>query len=160
MHAERSNERGPPLNKYVMIPILLATAVAIGLPQGAEVKGASIRVQIHYTGKGEVNQGHKIFVALWDSPGFAEPNAKVTPVAVKWVASKNGIVTFSDVKKMPVYVSCAYDPAGKWDSRSAPPDDASVGLYGNSAMQPVPVNVAARQSTKVQIQFDDSIKMR
>ena len=136
--------------------LFLATA----LPQQAQEQGGSIRVQVHYTGKGTVNQSHKIYVALWDSPSFAEPNANAIPVAVKWVASENGIVTFSDVKKSPAYVSCAYDPAGKWEGNSAPPPDASLGMYSNAAMQPSPINVAPGKTETAQITFDDSVKIK
>lgn len=135
-------------------------ALVMPLPQEAQEQGGSIRVQVHYTGKGKVDQSHKIYVALWDSTAFADRNANVIPVASKWVASKNGIVTFSDVKKIPAYVSCAYDPSGNWDGRSAPPDDASVGMYANAAMQPSPINAAPGKTETAEITFDDSIKMK
>ncbi len=138
--------------------VLLALTAA--LPQEAQDQGGSIRVQVHYTGKGTVNQSHKIYIALWDSPDFAQPNANTMPVAVKSVASKNGIVTFSDVKKVPAYVSSAYDPSGKWEGNSAPPADTSVGMYANGAMQPSPINVAAGKTEKVEITFDDSVKVK
>lgn len=134
---------------------------AAALPQQAqETSGGSIRVQVHYTGKGTVNQGHKIYIALWDSPNFAGPNSNAMPVDVKWVASKNGTVTFSDVKKMPAYVSSAYDPAGQWDAHSAPPPNTSVGMYANAAMQPSPITVAAGKTQSVEITFDDSVKVK
>ena len=69
--------------------------------QQAQEKGGTIRVQINYTGTGTVDESHKIFVALWDSPDFTQPNSQTRPVAVKNVASKNGIVSFSDVQKTP-----------------------------------------------------------
>lgn len=147
------------MKRYFLMLVGLLVAVAPVLAQASN-EGGSIRVQVHYTGKGEVSQNHKIFVALWDSPQFAEANANVTPQAVKWVGSKNGMVTFSDVRKLPAYVSCAYDPAGKWDGKSGPPDDASLGLYGNAAMQPQAIHVASGQTTAVNINFDDSIKMK
>jgi hypothetical protein len=68
--------------------------------------GRTIQVDITYTGSGTVNASHKIYVALWDSADFSSG----PPVAVKSLDSKNGIVTFTDVPKVPAYVSAAYDP--------------------------------------------------
>src|SRR5258708_7607877 len=56
----------------------------------------TLQVQLHYTGAGTVDAQHKIYVALWDSAGFTANNAP--PFAVKAATSKNGVVTFSDVK--------------------------------------------------------------
>lgn len=138
--------------------VLLALSTA--QPQQAQEKGGTIRVQLDYTGSGTVDQDHKIFVALWDSPDFAQPNAHVMPVAVKSVASKDGIVSFSDVQKTPAYVSSAYDPNGKWDGQSGPPPTgSSLGMYSNAPPKPEPINVASGKSVKVKITFDDSHKM-
>ena len=130
------------------------------LPQQAQEKGGTIRVQINYTGTGTVDQTHKIFVALWDSPDFAQPNANVMPVAVKYVASKNGIVSFLDVQKTPAYVSTAYDPTGNWDGQSGPPPKgSSLGMYSKAPPKPEAIDIASGKSTKVTITLDDSQKM-
>lgn len=145
-------------NAIALGAVLLLTLGA--LPQQAQEKGGTVRVQINYTGTGTVDQGHKIFVALWDSPDFAEPNANVMPVAVKYVASKNGIVSFLDVQKTPAYVSAAYDPTGSWDGKSGPPPKGtSLGMYSQAPPKPEAIDVAPGKSTKVTITLDDSQKM-
>jgi len=75
----------------------------------------TIRVDVNYTGSGVVDAGHKIYVALWDTTDLQ--NAQ--PVAVQSLDSKKGTVTFSDVQKVPAYVSTAYDPTGAWAGKSA-----------------------------------------
>jgi hypothetical protein len=139
---------------------VLLLGFAAALPQQAQEKGGTIRVQINYTGTGTVDARHKIFVALWDSPDFAQPNAHVMPVAVKSTGSKNGIVTFTNVQKSPAYVSCAFDTTGKWDGQSGPPPTgASLGMYSNAPPAPEAIDVSGGKTAKAKITFDDKIKM-
>ncbi len=137
--------------------LLLAVAA---LPLQAQDKGGTVRVQINYTGSGTVDQDHKIYVALWDSSDFMKPGTQMMPVAVKFVTSKNGIVSFMDVKKTPAYVSAAYDPTGKWDGQSGPPPaGASLGMDSDAPPNPNAIDVAPGKSSKATIKFDDSHKM-
>src|ERR1700685_2408833 len=100
--------------------------------------GATLQVELNYTGSGTVDENHKIFVALWDSPGFMQGSAM--PVAVESTASKTGTVTFSGVKTVPAYVSSAYDPTGKWDGQSGPPPPgSSLGVYSKTPGKPEPI---------------------
>lgn len=120
-------------------------------------QGLTLQVQIHYKGSGTVDETHKIFVALWDSPGFTDSGAP--PVAVKPTSSKDGTVTFSDIQKTPAYVSAAYDPAGHWDAQSAPPTGSSLGMYSKAPPKPEPINLTPVRTAKVTITFDDSNKV-
>ena len=120
-------------------------------------QGRTLQVQIHYTGSGTVDETHKIFVALWDSPGFTDDS--VPPVALKSTSSKDGMVTFSDIQKTPAYVSAAYDPAGQWDAQSAPPKGSSLGMYSKAPPKPEPINLTPTRASKVTITFDDSNKV-
>src|SRR6185436_9592679 len=70
----------------------------------------TIQVDTDYTGSGIVNASHKVFVALWDSSDMSGG----PPVAVLSLNSKKGTVTFSDVQRVPAYVSAALDPKGAW----------------------------------------------
>jgi hypothetical protein len=139
--------------------LALTCACALWL-HGQEKKdsGQSVRVQVNYTGSGTVDEGHKIYVALWDTPNFIRNEG--TPVAVKSTASNSGEVTFSGVAKSPVYVSTAFDPTGKWDAHSAPPAGSSLGMYSKSPGQPEPIALSAGQTAQVQISFDDSVKVK
>jgi hypothetical protein len=138
----------------------LLLALAAPLPQQAQEKGGAIRVQLDYTGTGTVDASHKIFVALWDSPDFAQPNSHVIPVAVESTTSKTGTVTFSDVKKTPAYVSCAFDTTGKWDGQSGPPPaGASLGMASTNPPTPEAIDVSSGKTAKVKITFNDSVKM-
>lgn len=148
------------LKRLLTLSGSLLLALAATLPVQAQEKGGTIRVQLDYTGTGTVDASHKIFVALWDSPDFAQPNSHVMPVAVESTDSKDGTVTFTNVQKSPAYVSCAYDSTGKWDGQSGPPPTgASLGMYSKTPPTPEPVDVAPGKAVKVKITFDDKIKM-
>src|SRR5690242_17225989 len=84
--------------------------------------GSKLLVEASYTGSGEVNQSHKVYVVLWDTPDFVKENASgIEPIGVKGITSKSAEVEFDDIQKNPVYISMAYDPTGKWEATSAPP---------------------------------------
>jgi hypothetical protein len=115
----------------------------------------TIQVEINYTGSGSVNATHKIYVALWDS---ADPSGG-PPTAVQSLDSKKGTATFSNVQKVPAYVTAAYDPTGAWDAQSPPPSGSSLGMYSKNPPTPQPIDVAPGKTVKVSITFDDSAKV-
>jgi hypothetical protein len=115
----------------------------------------TIQVEIDYTGSGIVNASHKIYVALWDSSDMSGG----PPVAVLSLNSKKGTVTFSDVQRVPAFVSAAYDPAGHWDAQSPPPSGSSLGMYSKNPPNPQAIDVAPGKTIKVTITFNDSVKV-
>ena len=117
--------------------------------------GRTIQVDVNYTGSGTVNASHKIYVALWDSTDFSSG----PPAAVKSLDSKKGTVTFSDVQRVPAYVTTAYDPTGAWDAQSPPPSGSSLGMNSKNPPKPEPVDVAPGTTGKAAITFDDSVKV-
>jgi hypothetical protein len=136
-----------------------ALLLAAGVTASAQ-QGKTLEVQIRYTGSGTVDDTHKIFVALWDSPGFVDGSGG-PPVAVQSTNSKTGSVTFTDVQKVPAYVSVAFDPTGKWDAQSGPPPaGSSLGMYSKAPPKPDPVNIAPGKTAKITITFDDTQKVQ
>jgi hypothetical protein len=115
----------------------------------------TIQVDINYTGSGTVDANHRVYVALWDSSDMSSG----PPVAVLSVNSKKGAVTFSDVQRVPAYVSAAFDPTGVWDAQSPPPSGASLGMYSKNPPSPAPIDVAPGKMVKVAVTFDDSAKV-
>ena len=148
------------------IGLLSAFVVLSGLlvmwPQPAASQDASsvstIEVHLNYTGSGTVDEKHKIYVVLWDSPAFVTGEAM--PVELQPATAKQGIVTFSNVKTVPAYVSAAYDPQGEWDGQSGPPPEgSSLGLYSKTAGKPEPIDVKPGKKAQIEFSFDDSVKM-
>ncbi len=137
---------------------LLLTSPRTAISQGAS-EGSTLKVRVNYSGAGTVDEKHKIYVVLWDSPDFV--NGETTaPFAMQAASSKDGVVTFDDVKKTPVYVSAAYDPSGQWDAQSAPPEGSSLGVYSKTPGKPEPIDLKPGKATTIDLAFDDSVKMK
>jgi hypothetical protein len=120
--------------------------------QSAEPR--TIEVNVLYTGAGQVDGSHKIYVALWNSANMDG----APPADIQSLDSKTGSVTFKNVR-VPAYVSTAYDPSGKWDAQSPPPSGSSLGMYSSKPPTPDPIDVAPGKTTKIKLTFDDSNKM-
>jgi hypothetical protein len=129
---------------------ILFTA-ALAFAQG----GRTIEVNIVYTGAGKVDANHKIYVALWNSPGMDG-----TPADIQSLDSKTGTVVFKNVQTVPAYVTTAYDPTGKWDAQSPPPSGSSLGMYSSKPPTPGPVDVATGKTAKIKLTFNDSQKVQ
>jgi hypothetical protein len=98
-------------------------------------------------------------VVLWDSPDFVTGQAM--PVELQSSTDKRGTVKFSNVQKIPAYVSVAYDPTGEWDAQSGPPPEGtSLGLYSKTPGKPEPIDIKPGTTASIELLFDDSIKMQ
>lgn len=125
--------------------------------EGSPLRG--LRVKVHYTGSGTVDEKHKIVVFLFDSPDFGR--RAVMAFAVMSTASKDGTVTFNDVTKSPAYIGTVYDPnPGYADRQGPPPPGSSLGMYSKTPGQAAPVKVEAGKTIDVELSFDDSVKMK
>lgn len=143
---------------YMMAGLLiLASAFQPGKAQD-KPKPRTLKVKLHYTGSGSVDDKHKIFVFLFDSPDFIQGNAM--PIGSQSAAGKDETVTFADLDKSPVYVACAYDPAGGYDGMSGPPPSgSSLGMYTKEPPQPGAIQIDEGKTVDVEVAFDDSSKM-
>src|ERR1700729_2023499 len=103
--------------------LILASGFPYGRAQEKTPASRTLKVKLHYTGSGTIDEKHKILLFLFDSPAFMQGEAM--PFAMKSATSKNETVTFSDVVKSPVYVTAVYDPAGSYDGQSGPPPSGS-----------------------------------
>jgi hypothetical protein len=133
-------------------------AMQLGRAQEKPSAGGSVQVKLNYAGSGRVDEKHKIWVFLFDSPDFVRGGA--APFASKVTASKDGTVTFTDVAKSTVYVSSVYDPSGQYDGQSGPPPSgSSLGLYSKTPGQPAPATIEGGKTVSVDVAFDDTVKM-
>jgi uncharacterized protein (DUF2141 family) len=140
--------------------LLSGTALVSALASRAQNQGSKLTVQVTYTGSGTVDESHKVYVALWDTPDFMKDNDSSQPIALQGITSKSAVAQFDDIQKNPVYVSMVYDPAGKWEATSAPPAGSSLGLYANEPGTPTPIQLQPGKTTKISAKFDDSFKMK
>jgi hypothetical protein len=140
--------------------LLSGVVFTSALTARAQDKSAKLEVQVSYTGSGEVDESHKVYVVLWDNPNFVTEEAGAPPIGLKGASSKSAPVQFDDIQANPVYVSMVYDPTGKWDAQSPPPSGSPLGLYATESGQPAPVKLETGKTTKITATFDDSFKMK
>jgi hypothetical protein len=134
--------------------------VALALLANAQTKpDRTLHVKLNYTGAGKVDQNHKIFVFLFDSPDFMQGNGM--PIANQSTTAKDGTVTFSGLSAATVYVAAAFDPKGEYDGMSGPPPSgSSMGLYSKEPGTPAPVSLEAGKTAQIDLPFDDTAKMQ
>jgi hypothetical protein len=115
----------------------------------------SLKVNVNYTGKGQVDSSHNIVVFLFASPAFMDS----MPVEWKLASSKAQTIEFSGIAQSPVYIVAAYDPAGGYNEvQGPPPAGSSIGILGKTPENPEPVKIEPGQTAQVELTFDDSVR--
>ncbi|MFN7992832.1 MAG: hypothetical protein U0Q18_04490 [Bryobacteraceae bacterium] len=145
------------MTKKIHIAVALMAAAFLLQQGNAQDKNRTLKVQLHYTGSGTVDDKHKIVLFLFDSPEFV--SGGVMPFNMKTASSKDEIIVFEDAGKSPVYAATIYDPKGEYDGQSGPPSGASLGMYGQETGKPVPINIEEGKTVTVDLPFDDTAKM-
>lgn len=121
------------MKKYALLAVVLIVGTALAQtaqPPQEEKKApapGTLKVKLNYSGAGVVDEKHQIRLFLFDSPDFVQGG--VMPFASGSAASKDGIVTFPDLDKSPVYVAAIYDPSGDYDGASGPPPSGASMVY-------------------------------
>ncbi len=119
-------------------------------------KGSVLEVHASYTGSGTVDDAHRFYVAVWDTPDFVK-DGSFKPIATARVMSKSDTLTFEDIQKTPIFISMAYDATGKWTKPSSDvPSGTSLGMYSKEPGVPAPIAIEAGKTTKVSVELDDS----
>lgn len=122
-------------------------------------KGSTLQVHVNYTAAGTVDDAHKLYVALWDTPDFVKDGASgTTPIAMKFVTDKSEVAEFTDLDRNPVFLSMAFDPRGKWDAQSDPPSGTSLGLYSTEPGVPAPIQLDAGRRSEFPLRLTIPIR--
>ena len=120
--------------------------------------GRTLKVKLKYTGPGTVDEKHRIFVFVFDTPDFVR-REDVMPIAYDSGAAKDATLTISDVATSPVYLIAIYDPTGGYEGMSKPPTGCYLGIYGTTPGEPGAIAIEAGKTAQVDVAFDDTIKM-
>jgi hypothetical protein len=123
-----------------------------------EASSRTLKVKLHYSGTGLVDEKHKIFVFLFDTPDFVQ-GGDATPISWGSATAKDATITISAIPKSPVYLIAAYDPTGQYDASSPPPSGSSLAIYGKTPGQPDPIGIDAGKTTEIDVRFADDMKM-
>jgi hypothetical protein len=129
-----------------------------GQAQDKPPAGRTLKAKLNYTGAGTVDDKHKIYVFVFDSPDFIQ-RQDAMPIAFGSTAAKDGLVTMADLSTSPVYLIAVYDPSGAYEGMSKPPTGASLAIYGKNPGEPGPIAIEAGKTIQVDVPLDDSFKM-
>jgi hypothetical protein len=111
----------------------------------------TLEVTVRYTGAGQIDDNHKLWIWLFDQPDFMNG----MPIAVQSVARSGGEANFTGIPSAQVYVAANYDVNGGYQG-GPPPSGSPAGAHQlNGQPVPVPPGPAAA----IELRFDDSFRI-
>lgn len=120
------------------------------------VQGATLNVTVDYTGPGDVDATHAIYLAIYDTPNIT---GDTWPVGAQ-VATENGqTVEFSNITAFPVYLSAVFDSNGGWDGLSAVPSGSPAATWRPLQFTPTPIELAAGETVDLEFSFNAAYRM-
>ncbi|RPI24093.1 MAG: hypothetical protein EHM61_18080 [Acidobacteria bacterium] len=124
----------------------------------AQPQEGTLKLTVKYAGsEGTVDQTHKIWVFVFDTPEFS--SGQVMPLRYESIAENGGTFTFTFTIPA-VYLAVAFDKQGGYEMSGPPPSGTPLGIYMTGETQgPSPIKIESGKTTEIQMQFDDSIKM-
>jgi hypothetical protein len=141
-----------------LISLVLLVSGADCRSGSAEEGKRTLRADISYTGPGEVDEQHQLFVSVFDTSYIG--HATTFPLVTRSLSQKKGIVEFSGVDVSPVYLVAFYDQAGGYDpATNSPPSGAPAALYGEQLGIADPIMIPEGGTVEISMSFDDTITM-
>jgi hypothetical protein len=152
-------QRRMTMMKRFALSLAIATALATGAVANAIAAGpadsqdSSVRVVVKYTGKGQVDETHRVWLWLFDTPDIGPGSMPIAELSI----GKNGdTVTFESVAAAKVWIAAAYDEHGTMSGSAPPPSGTPVGIYASSTGAPEGVKPGDKPAI---LTFDDSFRM-
>ena len=128
--------------------------VWLGLCAGSVLaEGRSLAVTVDYTGSGSVDEQHKIYVQIFDSPQLDMRRR----IGLRIVTENHATVTFSDVSPDTVYLFALYDQHASVISAAGPNPQSPVAVYGESLENPQPIRL--NQTSELSLRFGESLRL-
>ena len=145
--------------KRIALSLAIAAALATGAVAEAIDAGpadsldSSVRVTVKYTGKGPVDETHRVWVWLFDTPDIGPGSMPIAELSI----GKNGdTASFDSVTAAKVWIAAAYDVQGTMSGSAPPPSGTPVGVYASSTGALEGVKPGEKPVT---LTFDDSFRM-
>ena len=114
-----------------------------------------VNVTVKYTGKGEVDGSHRLWVWLFDSPDIGPGAMPISEMSL----TKNGdLAGFKAISAAKVWIAVAYDENGGFAGNAPPPLGSPVTIYGMETGAPTAVTPG--ENGAVAITFNDAIRMQ
>lgn len=142
----------------IVVAALLASlapgAALNAAPLATHVAAGTVKVTIHYTGKGKVDASHQLWVWLFDTPNIG-PGAM--PIAQVSLGNNDLDAVFDAVAPEKVWVAVAFDESGGMTGDAPPPTGTPIGILLGKDFAPMAVVSGSKAAAL--LTFDDSQRM-
>jgi hypothetical protein len=141
------------------LAVAMLLTLGAGVPAALDARGShgaagSVKVTVNYSGKGDVNDSHRLWVWLFDSPNIG---AGSIPIDEMSLDTNGGTATFDAVAAGEVWIAVAYDVNGNFGGSAPPPSGSPVATYGMA--KGAPASVTPGEKGAVTFTFGDSVRM-
>ena len=146
-----------------MIKSILVLAISMAIASGASprlhaapadrVVAGAVKVTVNYKGSGKVDNSHRVWVWLFDTPNIGPGSLPFAELSVE----KNGDVAIFEADGNQVWIAVAYDVNGVMTGNAPPASGSPIGIYSSSTGAPEGVSPGAKGA--VTLTFDDSQRM-
>ncbi|MGQ0733641.1 MAG: hypothetical protein ACT4QD_08310 [Acidobacteriota bacterium] len=118
-------------------------------------QSSDITLTVKYTGKGDVDATHRLWIWLFDTPDIG-PGAM--PFDERSLEKNGDSITFKGVTVKNVYVAVAYDEQGGFMGQAPPPSGSPVTVHGAEAAG-APAPITPGEKGAVTITFNETVRM-
>lgn len=138
----------------LLVILTQPAALLTAAPLVNTAAAGTVKVTVHYKGKGTVDASHKLWVWVFDTPNIGAGSMPLDQVAL----DKNGIeAVFNNVVADKVWIAVAYDETGSMTGDAPPPSGTPIGIFAGSDGAPAAVMSGAKETAV--LTFDDSQRM-
>ncbi len=146
-----------------VLTIVVAALLATLAPRTVSLNAASlstgvaagtVKVTIHYKGKGTVDASHKLWVWIFDTPNIGPGSMPIDQVSFD---RNDADAVFEGVAAEKVWVAVAYDETGGMMGDAPPPPGTPIGILSGPDGAPAAVIPGAKVAAA--LTFDDSQRM-
>jgi hypothetical protein len=130
-----------------LLPVALNAAAA-------RLSAGTVKVTVHYKGKGTVDASHKLWVWVFDTPNIGAGSMPLDQISLD---KNDAEAVFEGVAAEKVWVAVAYDESGAMMGDGPPPSGTPIGIL--SGKDGAPRAVASGAKDAVTVTFDDSQRM-
>jgi hypothetical protein len=144
----------------IIVAALLANLVQpaaslTAAPLETRTAAGTVKVTIHYKGKGKVDAAHKLWVWVFDSPNIGPTSSPIDQITLD---SNDADAVFDGIASETVWIGAAFDESGAMTGNAPPPSGTPIGILAGTDGAPTAVVPAAKAATVV-LTFDDSQRM-
>jgi hypothetical protein len=136
--------------------VLLMTAAPARLvaADGRDTTGGSLTVTLRYTGQGDVDDTHRLWIWIFDTPDIGPGSMPISEASL----AKNGdSTTIEALGPDTVWIAVAYDQRGGSPGNVPPAPGSPVAIYAGADGRPTPVTPG--DGARADVTFDDSLRM-